>query len=529
MKKNVLALSIAAAMIGGFAGAASAQSAFPVVPEMTPAGATALDQAEGGAGHILVVPYFTSQNDNMSVFHVVNTDTVNGKALKVRFRGAANSDDILDFTVFLSPGDVWTGAVQANEKGSYFVTNDKSCTLPDISGGKQTQFVTDRLPSGASAAQTKEGYVEILNMADIVKDATGDRKENNDIYLATKHVNGVAPCTSDVLEKTLDINPLVADSVTKAASMGFDTPSGGLTADWYILNVNQTTTFSGAATAIVATGGNGRGNFVLFPQDESNSAATAGNAANLTADPLLRTGTIVKPVNFDFPDLSTPYLALTAPTADQPAAQASRLTQAVANSGVSNQFALDTILAAKTDWVLSMPTRRYSVGADYTKKVTDTGYRVFNDKVVDLAGARYFTEDNTYVYTAAGVANGLICANTSSYTFWDREEKSKKNGAVVSPSTLKGLDFCGEVNVLSFNDATGNSVLGASVARTNVNVDYQNGWGAIAYKTALPVVGSSFIKLTNAGGLANNFSGTYGITWPHRFTKAVATPVTPAP
>lgn len=504
MKKNVLALSIAA-MIGGFAGAASAQ-VFPNTG-MTSATATTLEQSEGGAGHILVVPYFTSQNDNMSVFHVVNTDTVNGKALKVRFRGAANSDDILDFTVFLSPGDVWTGSVQGNENGSTFLTNDKSCTLPDIRG-QQVQFVTDRLPANATAAQTKEGYVEILNMADIKPSSS-----SQSIYFATKHVNGVAPCTAATLDKTLDINPLSATSVSDAAALGFDTPSGKLTADWYILNVNQTTTFSGAATAIAATGGNGRGNFVLFPQDETNSAATSGNAASLTADPLLK-GNIVKPVNFDFPDLSTPYLATTA----SPEAQASRLTQAVANNGVSNQFALDTLIAAKTDWVLSMPTRRYSVGADYTKETTDPKYRVFNEDVLDLSNARYFTEANTYVNTA----NGLICANTSGYTFWDREETSKRNGAVISPSTLKGLDFCGEVNVLSFNDAAGTSVLGASVARTNVQVGYENGWGAISYTKALPVVGSSFIKLMNSGGAANGFSGTYGITWPHRFAKPVA-------
>ncbi|QMV75372.1 cell surface protein [Comamonas piscis] len=500
MKKNVLALSIAAAMIGGFAGAASAQT-FPNSTMVQP-DATTLVRAEGGAGHILVVPYFTSQNDNMSVFHVVNTDTVNGKALKVRFRGAANSDDILDFTVFLSPGDVWTGSVQGNENGSYFLTNDKSCTLPDIRG-QQVQFVTDRLPSGATAAQTKEGYIEILNMADITGTAT-------DMYKATKHVAGVAPCTSTVLDATLNINPTDVDSVTAAKTMGFETPSGKLTADWYILNVNQTTTFSGAATAIAATGGNGRGNFVLFPQDATNSAATAANVADLTADPLLQQG-MVKAVNFDFPDLSTPYLATTGTPEDQ----ATDLTTSLSNSGVSNQYALDTGINAKTDWVLSMPTRRYSVGADYTKKPTDAGYRVFNDGV-----GGFFTEANTYV----NANNGLICATTNSYTFWDREEQSKKNGAVISPSTLKGLDFCGEVNVLSFNDAAGTSVLGASVARTNVNVDYQNGWGAISYTNSLPVVGSSFIKLSNSGGLANGFSGTYGITWPHRYAAPAVAP-----
>src|SRR5256885_2948050 len=87
MKKNVLALSIAT-MIGGlgFAGAASA----------------ALTVNESGTGHILVVPYYTAQNGNATVFHLTNTDLVNGKAVKVRFRGASNSDDVLDFQVFLS-------------------------------------------------------------------------------------------------------------------------------------------------------------------------------------------------------------------------------------------------------------------------------------------------------------------------------------------------------------------------------------------------------------------------------------------
>ncbi|NOJ99658.1 cell surface protein, partial [Corallococcus coralloides] len=109
MKKNVLALIIAA-MIGGlgFAGAASADVVVGAAP-LTVTNATSMSFAEGGVGHALLVPYFNAQNGNMTVLHVVNTDTSNGKAVKVRFRGALNSDDILDFQVFMSPGDVWTG------------------------------------------------------------------------------------------------------------------------------------------------------------------------------------------------------------------------------------------------------------------------------------------------------------------------------------------------------------------------------------------------------------------------------------
>lgn len=89
MKKNVLALSIAA-MIGGlgFAGAASAglvegQGTSPTAAEfavnkdgleitlgatgptagkMSKTTATELNLAEGGVGHMLLVPYYTAQN-----------------------------------------------------------------------------------------------------------------------------------------------------------------------------------------------------------------------------------------------------------------------------------------------------------------------------------------------------------------------------------------------------------------------------------------------------------------------------------
>ena len=553
MKKNVLALSIAA-MIGGFAGAASAevivggQTAVNKAGMVT-SGATTFDQAEGGSGHILLVPYFSSQNNNMSVIHVVNTDTA-GKALKVRFRGAANSDDILDFTVFLSPGDVWTGAVQANAQGSYFRTGDGSCTLPDIRN-QDIQFVTDRLSTGWTAekiaSNTKEGYVEILNVADIPADKVyGDKSDaNSELYKTIKHVSGKAPCDAAVLEKTLTLS-----GEANLAAYGFNTPSGKLTGDWYILNVDQTTTFSGAATAIRAQGGNGRGNYVLFPQDQG----AISNADGLTADPLLISrpadskgtivgGPLVDPVNYDFPDLSTPYLGGNgAPDAAgiTAAKQAFDLTKAVARGAASNQYATDSILKAKTDWVFSMPTRRYSVGANYAAKSADSNYRVFNLGVnsagtvtggvaqntlaVDAkstvgTAANFFNGNNTTVD-----ADGNICVSSRSTAFYDREETVQTSGAVISPGKVSKVAFCGEVSVLSFKDS-GSSVLGASVARSNVDSGvYENGWGNINVTTSganvvgtVPLMGASFIKLTNSGGLANGFSGTYGITWPHRF------------
>ena len=118
MKKSSLALSVAAALGAmGFAGAAAANGGIQVNPN--------------GVGNQLIVPYFSAQGDNATLLNITNTDTTNGKAVKVRFRGAANSDDLFDFTLLLSPGDVWTAAVTQGADGiSKLTTSDKSCTLP---------------------------------------------------------------------------------------------------------------------------------------------------------------------------------------------------------------------------------------------------------------------------------------------------------------------------------------------------------------------------------------------------------------
>lgn len=482
MKKNVLALSIAA-MIGGlgFAGSASA----------------ALSVAESGSGHMLLVPYYTAQNGNMTVFHVVNTDTSNGKAMKVRFRGASNSDDVLDFQVFMSPGDVWTAAVTKGSDGvANLVTADGTCTLPAIAKGVAVPFVQDRLPSTMSpddkANNTREGYVEIFNMADIPSNAGA-----TSLFKAIKHVNGVAPCTDSVLQATLSKTAGANDADLAA-------PTNGLTGSWYIINVPQTTTFSGAATAIKASAPLTTAN-VFSPQ-------STGDATLTTADPLFKSATIA-PQKYDVPDLSTPYDTAYA-TAD---AQAAALTAALVRGAVINQYANDASITAKTDWVFSMPTRRYNVAANYAaaSKTTAanavagtpaTAYRVFNDTV-----GSYFTAANTSVNAA-----GQICVSSVSTVFFDREETFKTQGAVFSPGTVTQTPLCGEVSVLSFAD-TGASVLGASVARSNVTGAYTNGWGQISFAApGLPVLGASFIKLSNPQATPG-VSGNYGITWPHAY------------
>lgn len=549
MRKNVLALSIAT-MIGGlgFAGVASASvihngtrapaTATPANNALRTANATEFRLSPGGIGHQLITPYFNAQNGNGTVLHVVNTDTVNGKALKVRFRGASNSDDILDFYVLLSPQDVWTGIVTQGSTGFATLTSaDRTCTYPALSSSGQP-FVPNRLNPAWTAAQqqnnTREGYVEMFVAADIPSNAvyTGAGNAVSPLYTAIKHVAGVAPCTLSALNAAL-----LTDHLTEAAAaaVGFDTPTGQVAGSWYIINVPQSTTFSGDMTALRAIppttfGGPGRGNYVVFPQT-ADPVTTTGLPETFTADPLLSGGSnafrtksaagvtgstqatpLIAAAMYDFPDLSTPYLAVAASVANARASAAS-LTAQLSALNVSNQYATDASISAKTDWTFSFPTRRYHVAYDYAASGA-TLRTVYS--LVPATGNQYFHDTNIVADTTAA----QLCINLGSgaLSFYDREETGNATGAVFSPGAISTTRFCGETSVLAFGDA-GNSALSASVARSTVTTGlFTNGWAFLnttgANGLGLPLIGSAFMKLTNPSATPG-VAGNYGITWTH--------------
>lgn len=545
MKKNVLAMSIAA-LIGGLSLAGGASAAVLAVPVADPLASNALEINKDGKGHILLVPYYSASGNNATFINLVNSDTLNGKALKVRFRGANNSDDVFDFTLFLSPGDVWSGAVVNNAGSAALVTADNSCVLPDnagINSGSPINFVTSRL-GNAGAKGTLEGYVEVLNMADIPLNTA----QSGSLYNAIKHVNGTAPCFSGSayapVLATLATEPSLvnATGTTAAGQLGLAYPTGGLFGNWTIVNTTNVSSWGGAATAVearVAAGGAaGKGNIVFFPQIND---ATAAVITDVTADPLLRTGRVT-PRQYDLPDLSTPY-HLGAATSAQ---QADDLTKALAVTSVQNEFITSSSVVGSTDWVFSMPTRRYHVALDYTSAVAGSTpgsieYRVFRDGSATTAGGTgagtagtpfYFRTNNTSVdSTAARVAQAgerSICVSLGSNAldYRDRSERTPAPGGfVISPNQpAAGLSFCGEASVLSFNSQT-SGVLGATIGQNGVTLTtgFNEGWASINTvnsqnnNVGYPILGSAFQKFLNQG--ANGLAGNFGSVWPHRFTR----------
>lgn len=616
MKKNVLSLSIAAAVAGfGLVGGAHAMTSLGGY------GSGNLAINANGVGHQLIVPYFTAQAENATLINLVNTDLVNAKAVKVRFRGAANSDDVLDFQVFLSPGDVWAASVTKDSDGvAVLKTKDNSCLRPDKAAGAGAEtvfrFSTARLdPSltgDALAAGTREGYVEIFNMADIppkaawpagsvaaalstgLIDSAGiaavapASSTANPLFTAIKHVAKVAPCGAaltalDTIDPSYEATGAVGTAMvatTGSRPVGFLPPTTGLMANWTIINVVGAAAWSGPATALQTAN---TGNVVYFPQTGTLTGdAVTGTINNYTADPLLHKlafqlradGTLaqlsaaaIAANQNDLPDMSTPYDRAVVVSNNDPRAQALFTTGLLASAASSNEYLTDSTISASTDWVFSMPTRRYSTALNYSKigatltGTTDTGVRFSNLNPIvgtvagagaaaiagdlettvgasndgyastasyataPLANTGYFNKLNSSTVLTTANGGRQICVNGITYSATDREESAKTTGAALSPVTAgPALLFCGEDSVLSVNlgsTAAPTRALKATVTQKDIDlgVGYVDGWmtlktpgnsrnASAATPTffGLPVLGGAFFKATNGSNSFGTFS-----------------------
>ena len=544
MKKSILASSIAAAVFG--LGASGAHAVISV-------NAT-------GIGDMLLVPYFSAQAENATLLSITNTDTLNGKAVKVRFRGAANSDDVLDFQVFLSPTDVWTANVSKGADGrAVLTTSDKSCTKPNVISG--TSFLTGRLnptlTGDALNNGTREGYIEILGMADIPphnlltglhaaftgllgtpatdpKVVAGTAKTtDNPLFFATKHVKGEAPPCTGTAWTGLDTAAL---GLTNAAvgtgpALGLTPSTGKLMADWTIVNTVNAAAWGGQAIALTSDVGEAArlvasSNVMITYVPQTSVAVSTTNAALWSADPLflnanaatlaynpvaqtlgtpVGAAAVISPGQYDFPDLSTSFDrgGLTAANA---AIQVTEITNSLATrAAIINEFAVESSISGSTDWVFSMPTRRYSIAMAYSKITANDDGRRWNPLLNDATGMNAIpTLANQFQVKNTAVVNGMICVTGNNPKPYDREEQTPATAAavVVSPSTLAGsVRLCGETSVLSFNNGTGTSgALKASVSVSAIDVPYAAGWATMSVAAPNASVGA-----VAAAATSNNY------------------------
>jgi hypothetical protein len=459
MKKNKLTMGVVAGL-AGIAGIANADQ--HINPE--------------GTGEVLIYPYYTVKNGLDTNYSVVNT-TADTKAIKVRFLEGENTIEVLDFNVYLSAYDVWTGVLTAVTDGDGNVVNgehrtgDRSCApyLPKASQEFLPFAMLTTDPNAVAAGnvgmnRATEGHFEILEMATFANGTYA--------YFASDHTNTGTPndCQYFVDQwNTAGVNAPFPD----AGDEGLTT--GGLFGSASMVNVNEGVAMTYDAIAIDDFWEGGVG-------VHSAPGNLAPSIASGDDDILIFDQGVIASLNY--------------PTG---AEAVSGLFQ---RAEIYNEYALDSAVAGKTEWVVTFPTKNPHV----------------NNPIAVIPP---FVNPWT----------GTESCHEFSMLLWDREEQEEQpDDGTISPQPPAGTNptLCYEANVVRFlrpgADTTTKTILGSdnltTVRTPQVAHATENGWARIsfaAYSDAngyvgLPVAGFAAQQFTNAGagdGLLAQYAGLF--------------------
>lgn len=172
MKKKFLAAAIGAMLVGGSALAADTDT---------------VRVSGDGVGDLLIAPAYFIGGGMTTDFKVINTSLTKSVVAKVAFFHPASSAEVLDFLIYLTPGDVWTGTascVTVAADGNCAVSQVKSfdgsmqldsqdvfasATNPAVitSGGERLP-----LPNQGYVTVTESWALDVLNTKELL-DASG--------------------------------------------------------------------------------------------------------------------------------------------------------------------------------------------------------------------------------------------------------------------------------------------------------------------------------------------------------------------
>jgi hypothetical protein len=415
MKKSNLTAAVVAGLVGT-AGLVSVSNAVNLNPD--------------GVGQVLIYPYYTIENGLITTISVVNT-TDQVKAVKVRFLEGRNSQEVLDFNLYMSPFDVWTGVVTEAVDGTNaarLITADTSCTVPIIPATglrfQNFEYAFNRKDAGPyDLGRTRAGHLEMIEMGSVI---------NPPRRTAAIHVGGsaTAPARPPGCQLLVDSFRTV-DGVQgyweADPRIGIASPDGGLFGGAMMVNVGEGTVLTYNADALQGfyTRSGDLLNLHTNPGEVEPSLNSAENEPGLATAVIFDPRTDSQVVTLDF-------------TSGSPNA----VTAVFMHNEIYNEYAVGGSAALSSEWVITHPTKRLHI-----TQATVEGRRPFTD---------------TY-RAVGGVVRGAC--EPIRVAFWDREERdsrSTQGSTNVCPSPLPpegcnpesdvpGTNLCWEANIFTFN------------------------------------------------------------------------------
>ncbi|MCK2127787.1 hypothetical protein MX652_13945 [Thauera aromatica] len=339
-----------------------------------------------GLGQVLLYPYYSVQDGYDTYVHVVNTTTA-AKAVKVRFLEGKNSQEVLDFNLYLSPKDEWTAVVTRTSTGAQLATSDTSCTAPAIPAGgvafRNFEYSGDAV---STLERTREGYLEIIEMGDL----------SGAVAAAATHTSAGVPA---------DCAAVRAHASTASGTLP---ASGGLYGFNTLINVE-----AGLSTTVDAVA------LDDFWLNNQGSYTTTGSLS-----PSLEDGTPVADI-IDGDQVITAFFAQ----------RVDAVSAVLSRTNVMNDYVVGLDFNALTDWVVTFPTKRFYVNGDAAPRrpfseewdgsqscdnISITYYDREEQREVgeddfspqpDAAEAALCNEVNTVSIVANGEEGGLLGAN----------------------------------------------------------------------------------------------------------------------
>jgi len=466
MNKKTLTTAVLAGLTG-IAGIVSVSNAVHINPD--------------GTGQVLIYPYYTTRNDNVTLISVVNTSP-DAKAVKVRFLEGINSAEVRDFNLYMSPFDVWTTTIATvpGGEGARFVTRDNTCTVPrffDVATGTSAadtranfvdfQFagptgLPDTGPRGLD--RTREGYIELIEMGTLLNSPGpgGFDAATFTIHGGPADANGnPTPLGCGALNDawssiSTDVGVWNADNQFNLAP-----PTGGLFGDGVVVNVPGARAFGYSATALSAFYVPGDGDNPSLHTDPGSTLPSLASASPFTSSTYLAAGN------------GAPVLVNETWPAGILATSASMMVDQVAN-----QFDVDPSINGHTEWVVTFPTRRFHVFPSASLGIPP------------FVGA--FPAVNSFAGASGLIPFGQTFSCEPIFvTIFDRNEQTTGTEPVPSPNPTGSNELCTEVNVITFDDSAtvgdNTPVLGAAAEYAlAVNFDVQalgftSGWMQLAF------------------------------------------------
>lgn len=331
-----------------------------------------------GTGETLIFPFYSTESGNATLINLANA-TLDYKAVKVRVLEAQNSQEVLDFNLYLSPEDHFSFAISAtDEGGGQLVTRDNSCTVPAIPADgvafRNSKYADDKQETDPADAadfdntgigRTQTGYLEIIEMGQLDPDSAPIIDTVGLAGPAMTAINAAAAVTHGVDGEPANCNILVdawsradgVDGVWLAESRTTDLTGdaeflpewsgGGLYGYATLINVPEGTAVGYDAIAIA--------DHVAADASGSDMHYKPGDIRPNFGDSALDTAAIV---SVNGAAITVDFLG------DYPSEATQRvqaLNATMMASEIYNDYVTDPDIGAETDWLLTFPTRAFHI------------------------------------------------------------------------------------------------------------------------------------------------------------------------